>query len=197
MALGWVLTVCCYNSLSLSIDAMPRHKHHNVRMSICGYCMFLIDSTQCSSFLPLTSWLLESKRNLISLLCFGIFKGHKMIQAAEFICQFHLLYVWDVFKSRSIKRTSQRDIKELKLLSFALYQHFDGNKVQIPVFLETIHICIKKEFYNINRNTTNVIEITKGLVNFRLISLEWVRKVRVSLKNRKEKGRRARCGRGR
>lgn len=58
-----------------------------------------------------------------------------------------------MFKTRSIKRTSQRDIKGLKLLSFTLYQHLDGNQVQIPVFLETIHICIKKGVYNLNRKT--------------------------------------------
>lgn len=154
MALGWLLTGCCCNSLSLGVDAMPRHKHHNVRMSIRGYCMFLIDSTQCSSFLPLSSWLLESKWILISLFCFGIFKEHRAILAARVICQFHLLYVWAVFNTRSIKRTSQRDIKGLKLLSFTLYQHLHGNQVQIPVFLETIDICIKKGVYNLNRKMT-------------------------------------------
>lgn len=105
MALGWVLTSCCYNSLSLGVDAMPRHKHYNVRMSICGYCMFLIDSTQCSSFLPFTSWLLESKWILISLFCFGIFKEHKVIQPAWFICQLHLLCIWALFKKQEHKRS--------------------------------------------------------------------------------------------
>lgn len=109
-----------------------------------GYCMFLIDSTQCSPFLPLASWLLQSKWILISLFSFGIFKEPKVILAARFTCQLHLLYVWALFKSRSIKRASQRGIKELKLLSFALYQSLDGNQVQIPVFQGTINICVKK-----------------------------------------------------
>lgn len=154
MALGWVLTGCCYKSLSLRVDAMPRYKHRSVRMSLRGYCMFLIDSTQCSSFLPLASWLLENKRILISLFCFGIFKEHTAILAARVMRQLHLLYVWAVFESGSEKRASQRDIKGLKLLSFALYPNLDGNQVQTPVFLGTINICTEKGVYNLNKKTT-------------------------------------------
>lgn len=49
MALGWVLTGCCYISLSLSVDAVPRHKHHHVRMSIRGYCFSLIQHNAAPS----------------------------------------------------------------------------------------------------------------------------------------------------
>jgi len=105
-----------------------------------------------------------------------------------------------VFKSRSIKRASQRDIKGLKLLSFALYQHLNGNQVQIPVFLATIHICIKKGVYNLNRKTTKhrkeCNQDNKKISKLQVNDIRAGQKSKRDFKKQKGKGG-ARYGRGR
>lgn len=144
MAFSWDLTGCCYNPLWLGVEAMPRHKHHKVRMS-SPWLLCVSHWFNTMHLLPPTCLLAaQSKWILISPFSFGIFKEPEVILAARFTCQLHLLYVWALFKSRSIKRPSQEGIKELKLLTFALYQSLDGNQVQIPVFHGTINICVKK-----------------------------------------------------
>lgn len=88
-----------------------------------------------------------------------------------------------VQKQQYKKSITQRDIKGLKLLSFALYQNLDGNQVQIPVFLGTIPICIKK-VYTLNRNTTkHRKECNQD--NKRTRKLE-VNSIRVGLKRERE-----------
>lgn len=133
---------------------------------------------------------------LVPLFCFGIVREHKAILAAWFTCQFHLLWC----KSRSIKRASQREIKGLKLLPVALYQHLDGNQVQIPLLLGIIRICIKKEVYKLNWKTTkHRMECKpnhKRTCKLQVNCIPVGQKKRGSCKNRKAKGG-ARCGRGR
>lgn len=172
----------------------------NTTMSGCQSMVTVSHWFNTMQLLPSTCFLaVWEQAILISLFCFGIVKEHKAILAAWFTCQFHLPSVWAVFKSRSIKRASQRDIKGLKLLPFVLYQHLDGNQVQTPLFLGIIHIFIKKGAYKLNWKTKHRTECklnNKRTCKPQVNSIPVGQKKKGSCKNRKEKGG-ARCGRGR